>query len=80
MRKAQQRNRDFQEIFHQQFENRVIKIGRINSIRIIKSINLLLFCSVLGVRCDADIFKLTAREYNPFMVYLYKRKARLIIG
>ena len=41
------------------YENRGIKIGKVNSIRITKSINLL--CTVLGVRCDVDIFKLTAR-------------------
>ena len=43
------------------FENRGIKIGLVNSIRIAKSINLLEFCTVLFVRCDVDIFKLTAR-------------------
>ena len=44
------------------FENRDIKISRVNSIRITKSINLLSFCKVLGVRCYVDIFKLTARK------------------
>ena len=38
----------------------LIKIARVKSIRITKSICLLQFCAVLGVRCDIDIFKLTA--------------------
>ena len=45
------------------FDNRGIKIVQVNSILITKSINLQLFtsiCTVLGVRCDVDIFKLTA--------------------
>ena len=40
-----------------------LKLLRVNSILITKSINysyLLFFCTVLAVRCDADIFKLTA--------------------
>ena len=44
-------------------ENLLIKIARVNSILIAKSINLLLFTLILygvGVRCDADIFKPTA--------------------
>ena len=44
-----------------QFENRGIKIARVNSIPINKSINSQLFTLILnGVRCDVDIFKLTA--------------------
>ena len=39
------------------FENRGIKIARVNSIRITKSIDLLTFCTVLDVRCDVDLFK-----------------------
>ena len=45
------------------FKNRGIKIARVNSILITKSINLQLFTLILygvGVRCDVDIFKLTA--------------------
>ena len=49
------------------FENRLIKSGRDNSI-IITQINqfsyLLEFCTVLVVRCDVDIFKLTATAQN----------------
>ena len=41
-------------------ENRGIKIARVNSIRISKSINLRGLYTVLGVGCDIDIFKLTA--------------------
>ena len=43
------------------FENRNIKIARLTQIRATKSINLFEFSKVLGVRCDVDIFKLTAR-------------------
>ena len=39
------------------FKNRCIKIARVNSIRITKSINLFKFCVVLGVCCDVDVFK-----------------------
>ena len=51
--------------FLRKFENRSIKIARMNSIHITKSINLQLFnlilCGVGGqVPCDVDIFKLTA--------------------
>ena len=45
--------------FLRKFEYRAIKIALVNWIRITKSINLLQFCMVLGVRCDVDIFKLT---------------------
>ena len=48
--------------FLRKFESRGDKISRVNSIRITKSVNLLSFCTMLqGVRCDVDIFKLTAR-------------------
>ena len=49
--------------FLRKFENRDIKIARVNSILITKSINLHLFTLILydvGLRCDIDIFKLTA--------------------
>ena len=56
-----------------------IKIARVNSILITKSINLVLFALIMygvEVRCDVDIFKLTAsaqsinREvYVPSNVY-----------
>ena len=48
-------------VFLGKFENRGIKIARVNSIRITKSMHLLKFCMVLGVCCDVDILKLTAR-------------------
>ena len=53
--------------FLRNFENRGIKIDQINSILITKSINLQLFTLILygvGVRCDVDIFKLTARAQS----------------
>ena len=53
--------RKFMLVFLGKFENHGIKIARVNSIRITKSLNLLKFCLVLGVRCDVDIFKITAR-------------------
>ena len=47
--------------FHRKFENRAIQIGRDNSILIKKTYQFTVeFCMVLGVRCDDDIFKLTA--------------------
>ena len=47
--------------FLRKFENCGSKSGRVNSILFTKSINLqFLFCPVLGVRCDVDIFKLPA--------------------
>ena len=51
--------------FLRNFESRGIKIDRANMIFITKSINLQLFTLILfgvklGVRCDVDIFKLTA--------------------
>ena len=48
--------------FLREYENHGIKISRVNSILITKSINLLLFTLILyvvGVRCDVDLFKLT---------------------
>ena len=42
-------------------ENRCIKITRVNSILVTKSTNLLQFWTVLAVRFDVDIFKLTSR-------------------
>ena len=53
--------RKFMLLFLRKFENRCIKIARVNSIRITKFINLLKFCMVSGVSCDVDIFKITAR-------------------
>ena len=47
--------------FLRKFENRGIKIATVNSIRITKSINLLLFCTLLGVRCDVYIINPTDR-------------------
>ena len=44
---------------YQKIENLGIKIARVNSILITKSINM-----TVGVRCDVDIFKLTVREYS----------------
>ena len=55
--------RKLMSVFLGKFENRGIKIVRVNSIRIAKSINLLKFHMVLGVRCD-DIFRLTARAQS----------------
>ena len=47
-------------VFLRKYENPGIKIAPVNSIRITKSINSLKLCTVLGVRCDVDIFKPTA--------------------
>ena len=57
-------------VFLEKFENCGIKIARVNSIRNTKSINLLQFCMVLGVRCDVDIFKLTPLR-SPLIVKVY---------
>ena len=46
------------------FENRGIKMARVNSTHITKNIKLLLFRMALGVRCDVDMFKLTARAQS----------------
>ena len=40
------------------------KIARVKLIRNTKSINLLLFRTVIFVRCDVDIFKLTTRAQS----------------
>ena len=55
--------------FIRKFENRGIKIARVNLILISKSI-LLLFHTVLGVLCDVDIFNLTASAQSINTVYL----------
>ena len=66
--------------FLRKFENRSIKVVQDNSILITKSINLHLFTLILygvGVRCDFDIFKLTAsaqsiyREVNDQVNFNY---------
>ena len=50
--------------FLRKFENRAINIGQDNSILFTKiypfTVIYFNFCTVLGVRCDVDIFKLTA--------------------
>ena len=46
-------------VFLGKFENRCIKIAQVT-----KNINLLSFRMALGVRCDVDIFKLTARAQS----------------
>ena len=49
------------------FETRGIKIARVNSIIITKSIDFQLFTLILygvGIRCDVDIFKLTVRAQS----------------
>ena len=51
-------------VFLGRFENRSIKIAQVNSTHITKNINLLQFRMALGVRCDVDIFKLTARAQS----------------
>ena len=58
------RMRKLMLVFLGQFENRGIKIARVNSILITKSSNLLEFSMVLGVRCDVDLFKLTVRAQS----------------
>ena len=45
------------------FVNRGIKIARVNLIIVTKSIDLLLFCTVLGVRCDRRRFSV----FSPFI-------------
>ena len=44
--------------FLRKFDNRNIKIVRVNLIRITKFTNLLKFCSVLRVSCDVEILNL----------------------
>ena len=51
-------------VFLGKFENHGVKIDRVNSTHITKNINLLYFRMALGVRCDVDIFKLTARAQS----------------
>ena len=58
-------------VFRGKFENRGIKIARVHSIHITKSINLLSFFMVLGVSCDVDIFKLTSREQSINIVKVF---------
>ena len=57
-------------VFLGKLENRFIKIARVNSIRITKSIKLLSFCMVLEARCDVDIYKITERA-SPLTVKVY---------
>ena len=52
--------RKWMDEFLRKFENSRIKIALVNSIIITKFINLPSFCTVLGVRCDGNIFKLTS--------------------
>ena len=52
--------------FLRRSESRGIVIAWVNSIRITKSINLLLILFGVGVRCDLDIVKLTARVQSIF--------------
>ena len=54
----------FMLLFLGKLENRCIKNARVYSICITKSINLLKICMVLGVRCEVDIFKITARAQS----------------
>ena len=48
--------------FIRKFQNSGIKITLVNSIRITKSSNLLLFFTVFRVHCDVDFFKQTDRS------------------
>ena len=58
------------------FENRGIKIARVNSILITKFINLQLF--TLRVRCDVGIFKLTASAQSIYReVYACTKQIKL---
>ena len=53
--------------FHRKSDNHGIKIARVTSTFITKSINLQVFTWILygvGVRCDVDTFKLTARAQS----------------
>ena len=79
--------------FFRKIENRGIKIARLNTILITKSIDLQLFTFILygvGVRCDVDTFKLTAsaqsiyREvyastYFKLQIFLYTAKHRIMM-
>ena len=66
--------------FLRKTESRGNKIARVNWIRITESINLLEFCTGVGViRCDVDIFKPIARAlsiYWDFSAWIH----RIIIG
>ena len=69
--------------FLRKFENCAIKIYRVNSILIAKSINLQLFTLILygvGGRCDVDNFKLTASAQSIYrkVYYLFNRYVRNI--
>ena len=73
--------RKFMVEFLGKSESRGNKTGRVNSICITKSINLLWFCMHgVGLRnCDADIFKLTARAQSTYrevydLYHLFKLK------
>ena len=51
--------------FIRKSKSRGDKIARVNSICITKSINYFIFILYgVGVRCDVDIFTLTARAYR----------------
>ena len=65
--------------FLRKFENRGIKIPRVNSILITKPINLQFFTVILygvwGFLCDDDIFKLTASALsNNREIYVIVRR------
>ena len=51
-------------VFLGKFENRGTKIDRVNSTHITKNVNLLYVVWRRGVRCDIDIFKLTAHPQS----------------
>ena len=67
------------------FENHGIKIARVTSILITKPeiySYLLSFCTILGVRCDVDIFKLAASAqsiYREVYDHSYYYKINIII-
>ena len=54
--------------FPRKFESHGLKIGRVNSFLMTKSINLIKFCSV-GVRCDSGRFSV----HGPFIEKLMKQ-------
>ena len=60
--------------FLSKYESRDNKISRVNSIRIAKSINFILFRTSVGVRCDVYIFKQTTRAQS-----IYREVYDLII-
>ena len=59
-------------VFPEKFENRGIKIARVNSTHITKNNNTLI-SFVVWVRCDVDILKLTARVQSINSESLYER-------